>query len=220
MLSAFYGMAQQEISLLVDSNEHENVVTYYFKVFHWLAPLVHTPFGLAERLTVLQEEDEQFIYLALTYCPLTLADLIERYYHGGDQNNLLDQHRDRDNDHPPSRLPEEGKLSKRASRRKFKNKKLHRSRTSIESDHSDVNCPSSLATVDGETVAPSNGQPDRIASSWADYQRIQSLLSHREVISDIVRQLLLGLAHLHSKNISTLYQPRCVTVLLALTDCI
>lgn len=55
MLVAFYRLAQREISLLLESDQHPNVVTYYAK-----------------------EEDSEFIYLALTHCPKTLGDLIEK----------------------------------------------------------------------------------------------------------------------------------------------
>ena len=65
MLAAFYKVAQQEISLLLESDQHTNVVTYYAKV------------KSVRNLRCLQEEDHEFIYLALTYCPITLGDMVE-----------------------------------------------------------------------------------------------------------------------------------------------
>jgi serine/threonine protein kinase len=53
MLIDFYEVAQQEISLLLSADEHPHIVRYYA-----------------------QEQDEQFVYLALGYCMHTLADRI------------------------------------------------------------------------------------------------------------------------------------------------
>lgn len=55
LLSAFYNVAQQEISLLLETDRHPNLVSYFCK-----------------------EEDSEFIYLALTFCPMTLADLVDK----------------------------------------------------------------------------------------------------------------------------------------------
>jgi len=51
MLKEFYEIANKEISLLIDSDQHPNVIRYFAK-----------------------EEDEQFIYLALELCPYSLED--------------------------------------------------------------------------------------------------------------------------------------------------
>ncbi|KAH3760358.1 serine/threonine-protein kinase/endoribonuclease IRE1a [Pelomyxa schiedti] len=54
MLKQFYVVAQREVTLLLESDEHPNVVRYYVR-----------------------EEDENFIYLALTYCEKTLTKYVE-----------------------------------------------------------------------------------------------------------------------------------------------
>lgn len=54
MLADFYQLAYREISLLLVADEHNNVVSYYAK-----------------------EEDDQFIYLALSQCVTTLGGFIE-----------------------------------------------------------------------------------------------------------------------------------------------
>ena len=54
MLKEFYNFANKEISLLIETDNHENIVNYYTK-----------------------EEDEQFIYLALELCTCTLKEIIE-----------------------------------------------------------------------------------------------------------------------------------------------
>jgi serine/threonine protein kinase len=55
MLIDFYEVAQQEISLLLSADEHPHIVRYYA-----------------------QEQDDQFVYLALGYCVHTLADRISQ----------------------------------------------------------------------------------------------------------------------------------------------
>jgi hypothetical protein len=55
ILKEFYELAQKEIAILLESDHHDNMVTYYS-----------------------QEQDDQFIYLALSYCPTTLGDVIEK----------------------------------------------------------------------------------------------------------------------------------------------
>ncbi|KAL6062130.1 bifunctional endoribonuclease/protein kinase ire1 [Balamuthia mandrillaris] len=54
LLAEFCQLASREISLLLVADEHRNVVSYYAK-----------------------EEDQQFIYLALSYCTKTLAEFVE-----------------------------------------------------------------------------------------------------------------------------------------------
>jgi serine/threonine protein kinase/outer membrane protein assembly factor BamB len=54
MLKDFYETANKEISLLIQSDQHANVVRYFAK-----------------------EEDQMFVYLALEYCPYSFADLFE-----------------------------------------------------------------------------------------------------------------------------------------------
>lgn len=63
MLSAFYAIASKEISLLIESDHHINILRYYAK-----------------------EEDAQFVYLALELCPFTLEDLIS--LEGGDCDSV------------------------------------------------------------------------------------------------------------------------------------
>lgn len=53
ILKEFYNLAQREISLLLVSDEHPNLVRYYSK-----------------------EEDNDFIYLSITYCVSTLGDWV------------------------------------------------------------------------------------------------------------------------------------------------
>ena len=53
ILKEFYNLAQREISLLLVSDEHPNLVRYYSK-----------------------EEDNDFIYLSITYCVETLGDWV------------------------------------------------------------------------------------------------------------------------------------------------
>jgi len=54
LLSAFYNMAEKEISLLIASDEHPNILRYYAK-----------------------EADGEFVYLVLELCRLTLVGFIE-----------------------------------------------------------------------------------------------------------------------------------------------
>jgi len=54
MLTEFYSSAHKEISVLIESDQHPNVVRYFA-----------------------MEEDTQFIYLALELCPKTLSDYVE-----------------------------------------------------------------------------------------------------------------------------------------------
>jgi serine/threonine protein kinase len=58
MLAEFYKLAQREVDLLIESDTHPNLISYYMK-----------------------EEDKEFIYLALTYCPKTLSNCIEQEPH-------------------------------------------------------------------------------------------------------------------------------------------
>lgn len=57
MLKEFHHYIHNEISLLIDSDEHTNVVRYYAK-----------------------EEDEQFIYLALELCSFTLDEVVDNNF--------------------------------------------------------------------------------------------------------------------------------------------
>lgn len=66
MLFEFYKLAQREIDLLIESDIHPNLISYYLK-----------------------EEDSEFIYLALTYCPKTLAYSCEEDYNSLDQLQVL-----------------------------------------------------------------------------------------------------------------------------------
>ena len=55
MLREFYDIASHEVNLLLESDDHPNVIRYYDK-----------------------EEDSQFFYIALELCPASLQDVIER----------------------------------------------------------------------------------------------------------------------------------------------
>jgi serine/threonine-protein kinase/endoribonuclease IRE1 len=55
MLKDFFDFANKEISLLIEADNHPNIVSYYTK-----------------------EEDEQFIYLALELCSCSLRDIIDK----------------------------------------------------------------------------------------------------------------------------------------------
>lgn len=57
LLKEFFTFAEREVSLLLESDEHPNVVRYYAK-----------------------EEDNDFVYLALTYCKCSLADFVEERF--------------------------------------------------------------------------------------------------------------------------------------------
>eukprot|EP01080_Neovahlkampfia_damariscottae_P005067 gene5067-8667_t len=54
MLKEFFNFANKEISLLIETDHHQNIVNYYTK-----------------------EEDDQFIYLALELCTCTLKEIID-----------------------------------------------------------------------------------------------------------------------------------------------
>ncbi|KAL0484956.1 serine/threonine-protein kinase/endoribonuclease [Acrasis kona] len=58
MLREFYTFAEKEISLLIESDQHPNVVRYFTK-----------------------EEDNQFVYLALEYCPNNLEQVYINFTH-------------------------------------------------------------------------------------------------------------------------------------------
>eukprot|EP00792_Barthelona_sp_PAP020_P009745 TRINITY_DN3319_c3_g4_i3.p1 TRINITY_DN3319_c3_g4~~TRINITY_DN3319_c3_g4_i3.p1 ORF type:complete len:610 (+),score=127.81 TRINITY_DN3319_c3_g4_i3:59-1888(+) len=55
LLKEYYNLAEQEIDLLIRSDHHSNIVSYYTK-----------------------ENDGQFIYIALEKCPTNLFDLVNR----------------------------------------------------------------------------------------------------------------------------------------------
>lgn len=78
MLADFYELAFREISLLLVTDEHKNVVSYYAKVGPrglaiWIMPISDTMYCGR----VVKEEDDQFIYLALSLCVRTLGEFIE-----------------------------------------------------------------------------------------------------------------------------------------------
>lgn len=68
VLSAFYCLAEREISLLLDSDGHTNVLRYYAK-----------------------EQHGEFVYLALELCSMTLADIIEGCNSGESVKERLEQ---------------------------------------------------------------------------------------------------------------------------------
>ncbi len=55
MLATYYELAAKEIAVFLETDEHPNVVRYYAK-----------------------EQDGDFIYLALSFCPLTLEEFVTK----------------------------------------------------------------------------------------------------------------------------------------------
>lgn len=74
----FYGAdeADKEIALLIGSDSHENVLRYYAKASTAVADRFAV--SLTPLCVVMQEEDSDFIYLALERCHMSLTDLVER----------------------------------------------------------------------------------------------------------------------------------------------
>eukprot|EP00727_Mastigamoeba_balamuthi_P007371 m51a1_g3254 putative serine threonine-protein kinase endoribonuclease ire1 (961) ;mRNA; f:169210-172437 len=60
LLKEFYDVAKREVDLLIESDEHPNVVRYYAK-----------------------EEDEDFVYIALSFCERPLNEYVEERPRGG-----------------------------------------------------------------------------------------------------------------------------------------
>lgn len=77
MLADFYQLAYREISLLLVADEHPNVVSYYAKVTPSRLLDVGGAFSHIHPCVTLQEEDDQFIYLALSQCVNTLGEFVE-----------------------------------------------------------------------------------------------------------------------------------------------
>ncbi len=74
MLKDFYSLAEKESEILLRGDAHPNVVSYFLK-----------------------EEDDRFVYLALSYCSLTVGDLFEseettaKQQQGGNSNNNINK---------------------------------------------------------------------------------------------------------------------------------